>query len=74
MKKIVTFFLVLLWQILPLLAFVPEQGTSYYILQTATRSAKVFGATSFGEAVIQDAGQHVYQHFEFIPVVGKSNT
>lgn len=73
MKKISLLFF-FLWQFLPLLAFEPVQGTWYYILQTATRSAKVIGASHFGEALIQDAGQGVNQHFEFIPVAGKSNT
>lgn len=74
MKQFVSIFIALTVSLFLNAAIIPDAGSRYYLLQTATLSAKVIGATDFGEAVIQDAGFGAAQQFEFIPVAGKSNT
>jgi hypothetical protein len=53
---------------------VPTAGAKYYILQTATKSGKVVGASGFNESVITTAENSLAQQFEFIPVAGKTDT
>lgn len=55
-------------------AVVPSAGVRYYILQTATKSAKVIGASIYNESVVQTASNLPSQQFEFIPVQGKTDT
>jgi hypothetical protein len=55
-------------------AIIPAAGVSYYVLQAATRSGKVVGATSFNESVIQEISNQSVQQFQFIPVSGKTDT
>jgi len=74
MKQFVSLIFALLMGLLLSAAVIPDAGSRYYLLQTATLSAKVIGATDLGEAVIQDAAFSSAQQFEFIPVAGKTNT
>ena len=74
MKQFVILIFALMMGLLLSAAVIPNAGSRYYLLQTATLSAKVIGATNLGEAVIQDAGFNSAQHFEFIPVAGKTDT
>jgi hypothetical protein len=74
MKQFVSLIFALLMGLSLSAAVIPDAGSRYYLLQTATLSAKVIGTTDFGEAVIQDAGFSSAQQFEFIPVAGKTDT
>jgi hypothetical protein len=53
---------------------VPTAGLKYYILQTATKSGKVVGTTTFNESVIANPDNQSSQQFEFISVSGKTDT
>jgi len=55
-------------------AIIPDASTRYYILQTATKSGKVIGSTTFNEVIITDAEPLPSQLFTFIPVENKTDT
>jgi hypothetical protein len=74
MKQFVSLVIALMLGVGSRAAIIPDAGSRYFIMQTATLSAKVVGATVFGEAVVQDAGFNAVQQFEFIPVAGKTDT
>lgn len=76
MKKNVLTLFVLLFSNLVIQAInvIPTSGVKYYILQTATKSGKVIGSTTFNESVITNAENVTNQQFEFIPVAGKTDT
>ncbi len=78
MKKIVPFLFLILLLIfcftLQAVNVIPTSGVKYYILQTATKSGKVLGTTTFNESVITNATNAASQQFEFIPVSGKTDT
>ena len=78
MAKKLPFFLLLIFTIffshIYAANIVPTAGLKFYILQTATKSGKVVGTTTFNESVIANVGDLSSQQFEFIPVPGKADT